>query len=603
LNEFLARMQDRSFTCPDEARGFVTTTIDRLRAEGELPLRVDCRFGHHTELLARAFQACFGLQRDGRIGPRTWTHLDTFAPTSPTPGPPIDDLVGRWRAVLGPTFRDGNNVVELIDGPETFRAMLSAMRTATGEGHYIYLLGWWLDLAESLDVPPPPGSQCPSSRGGPATVRALFTSASEAQVQVRAVLWDQIGTKNSAEVRFINSLTNGAAVLDNHQLAPTLGAHHQKVLVVKGERGLVAFCGGIDINCDRICPAGVCPGGGSGGSASANNAGQPHHDVHCAIAGPSAHDVLGVFIKRWMAAADHEALDRRRGPLKGLGEPVPSAVGHTLVRIGETFNATARLPGGVRRTFRDRSVQEILLAVIGAARQFLYIEDQYLIGMCAAEAIRRAMPALTHVTILIAPSELLPGLNLPRRWELRRAFIDHIRASADGHKLRVFTPMTPGRHGEGQFGPHTYVHAKTLIADDEMAVIGSANVNRRGWEHDSEVVAAIGGPYNTAVARKLRLRLWAEHLAVSEAAVSDPIASKDLWLTAPTRRVRPYDPLGGKDPLWEQGISVDTIDPGMPLAAAPCCVIHGPSCPGASSPVPIPSLAPTERDASPAFLG
>ena len=107
----------------------------------------------------------------------------------------------------------------------------------------------------------------------------------------------------------------------------------------------------------------------------------------------------------------------------------------------------------------------------------------------------------------------------------------------------------PRADGAARFGPHTYVHAKTLVADDEIAVIGSANVNRRGWEHDSEVVAAVVGPGRdgTPVARKLRTRLWAEHLGVAEAAVADPVASKGLWLTArrgacslrPARRHRP----------------------------------------------------------------
>lgn len=41
------------------------------------------------------------------------------------------------------------------------------------------------------------------------------------------------------------------------------------------------------------------------------------------------------------------------------------------------------------------------------------------------------------------------------------------------------------------FGRHTYVHPKCWVFDDELAVIGSANCNRRRWEHDSEIGAFV----------------------------------------------------------------------------------------------------------------
>jgi phosphatidylserine/phosphatidylglycerophosphate/cardiolipin synthase-like enzyme len=408
------------------------------------------------------------------------------------------------------------------------------------------------------------------------------------------MLWDQTGSsKNTAEVAAINGLTNGAAILDNHQSAPLIGSQHQKMLVVRGEQGLVAFCGGIDINCDRICPAGSCPPTTSGGVAiassgsSTSNPGQPLHDIHCQIKGPAAHDLLHIFIKRWFTASEHVRLDRAKGALRGLGEPVPPPAGPALVRVGETYNATTTMPSGVTTTFRDRSVQEILLASISAARRYIYIEEQYMIGLCAAEALRRALPNVDHITILIAASEIS---DLPRRWELRKRFIDHIRADPAGHKLRVFAPCLPGAHGPAAHPPHSYVHAKTTIIDDEVAIIGSANVNRRGWEHDAEVVAAIVGAARdgTSLAAKLRVRLWAEHLRVSPSAVADPITSKGLWTTAPSRRVCPYDPLADTDGFFESRIPVDLIDPAFPLATAPCCAFHGPSCPGGRL-VPAPS--------------
>ena len=604
----LGRRSDPQYPAPIRSTGPVVREVQEALIELGYPLphRANGLYDNETYQMVLAYKRKHNIRTDsgyldGIVGPKTIRHIDASLapsptpprppPPSPPPPPPPVDSVARWTRLLGPACREGNNVVELVDGPETFRSMHAAIRTAINQEHYIYLLGWWLDLDEPLDVPAG-GVACPSARGGPSTIRACFTAASAAGVQIRVMLWDQPGTKNNAEVEFVKGLANGAAIRDKHQLS-LVGSQHQKILVVKGTEGLIAFCGGVDINCDRICPPGACGTSGGGGPAAASsgasgsNPGQPLHDVHCRIAGPAAMDLLRVFAKRWFSNESHARLDSAKGPLRGLTEPPPRPAGRAVVRIGETYNADATLPGGTAlqlpsgtTTFRDRTVQDILLTVIGGAQRFLYIEDQYLVNLCAAEAIRRALPRLDHVTILIPPSEIT---DMPMRWALRKRFIAHVCGGGYPHKLRVFKLCTPSLPGcPPGYGAHTYVHAKMMIADDEVAVIGSANMNRRGWEHDAEVVAAVIGPGRDGalIARKLRMRLWAEHLCVPAAAVADPIASKTLW-RAGRSHVCPYIPVAGTDPY---DLSEGVIDPPMALGSAPCCRIHGPSCPGGRAP-------------------
>jgi hypothetical protein len=93
--------------------------------------------------------------------------------------------------------------------------MMCAMQSAKGQGHFIYLLGWWL----SDDFPV----------AGGVTMRQIFTNASQAGVAVRAILWDEVGKQNTAEVDHINALPSGAAILDNRTL--NFGSHHQKILI------------------------------------------------------------------------------------------------------------------------------------------------------------------------------------------------------------------------------------------------------------------------------------------------------------------------------------------------------------------------------------
>jgi phosphatidylserine/phosphatidylglycerophosphate/cardiolipin synthase-like enzyme len=83
---------------------------------------------------------------------------------------------------------------------------------------------------------------------------------------------------------------------------------------------------------------------------------------------------------------------------------------------------------------------------------------------------------------------------------------------------------------ENEIGTPIYVHAKVCVIDDVWATVGSDNLNRRSWTHDSELSCAVIdselddripldpgglGDGSRKFARALRLSLWAEHLGRS----------------------------------------------------------------------------------------
>ncbi|WP_437380039.1 phospholipase D-like domain-containing protein [Inquilinus limosus] len=134
-------------------------------------------------------------------------------------------------------------------------------------------------------------------------------------------------------------------------------------------------------------------------------------------------------------------------------------------------------------------------------------------------------------------------------------------APALGAKVRIFqlvSPPIPGvappcstrrRVFSPKFGRHTYVHAKCWVFDDELAVIGSANCNKRGWEHDSEIGAFVFDDRVPATAstrtfaQQLRMDLWSEHLDLPAAQLADGVRSAHHWLRPPTTaRILPYCP-------------------------------------------------------------
>jgi phosphatidylserine/phosphatidylglycerophosphate/cardiolipin synthase-like enzyme len=425
-----------------------------------------------------------------------------------------------WKAVLsvngkGVQVRDGNRVDYLVDGFATYQAMHEAISTTFKKepGFYIYLLGWWLDDQFPL-VPRDPES----------TVEKLFAKASkEYGVQVRVMLWKNLlmwplnPKTQERQHNSFNSLPTGGCIID--LFLPTIWqSHHQKILIVKGTKGLIGFCGGLDIALDRI-------------QKVTSHTGSPFHDVHCRIEGDGVCDLADVFVQRWQAHPDSKSFDAK-DHLRGQSDRRPrksTTRGSQSVGIARTFNAYRN----GKWCAEELSVEECLMAAIGAAKRFIYIEDQYLISQKVAEALLSVLPHLQHVTILIPYSSDLPYSQLARAAFVLKLWSD----KATAHKARVFHRLK---------GPHSYVHSKTWIFDDELAVIGSANCNRRGFAGDSEVCATVfdkpSSVKDPSFAQRLRMHLWSEHLGLSKDAVRDA-TNAYAWVTASkAEKVLVYDP-------------------------------------------------------------
>jgi phosphatidylserine/phosphatidylglycerophosphate/cardiolipin synthase-like enzyme len=110
-------------------------------------------------------------------------------------------------------------------------------------------------------------------------------------------------------------------------------------------------------------------------------------------------------------------------------------------------------------------------------------------------------------------------------------------AAAGGERFAVYDL-------ENHPGTAVYVHAKVVIADDVWAMVGSDNLNRRSWSHDSELSIAVldsepdsREPRDPAglgdgarrFARDLRLRLWREHLDRGENDVADLLQPQEAF--------------------------------------------------------------------------
>ncbi len=127
---------------------------------------------------------------------------------------------------------------------------------------------------------------------------------------------------------------------------------------------------------------------------------------------------------------------------------------------------------------------------------------------------------------------------------------------------------------ENHEGTPVYVHAKVRVIDDEWATIGSDNINRRSWTHDSELSCAVvdhpvvysDEPRERGFCLALRLALAREHLDRSEnddrdledpraafAAFRSAAADLDAWHAHGRQGRRPPGRLRSNsvpDPTW-----------------------------------------------------
>jgi len=480
------------------------------------------------------------------------------------PFDPVDNNASIWfpQLIGRSSVRAPNEVVPYIDGHDAFRDIVSAIRTAKRPGHFIYLVGWRMVHNFPL-IDGDSGT----------TIESLFKAASARNVDIRVILYHQFTPlskeDNTDSINFIAQLPTGKAIHDDRVvrggllarlIAPYLGVHHQKFLLVNGEEGLIAFQGGMDINVDRLhFPDATNPFG--------------LHDVHTRIRGLGAASLFESFVERWK---DHPA-SRKFAPIPNQVIEPANVTDDLQVEVGLTYpnsNEHTLFGGGGPYHFAasgEQSVKALVLNGISQSKKFIYIEDQYLFDMGISNALKAALPRLKKLIILItAPVQAVDQLQPVRR---RKEFINNLTGGAQLPTDKVIVCENASGGGKVPF-----VHSKTFIFDDKFAIVGSANLNRRGYTHDSEQNAGIFDTNKKKrffFAHELRMNLWGKILGKRPIDMVDPIASSVHW-TKPIGAIKTYDvnqkePRGDtflakvaddlpgplKDQLWDDGIDPD----------------------------------------------
>jgi len=188
----------------------------------------------------------------------------------------------------------------------------------------------------------------------------------------------------------------------------------------------------------------------------------------------------------------------------------------------------------------ERSILDQYRAAIGAARQSIYIENQFVEVETIVDDLRAALDRGVEVAVVL-PCEPDPAfVKLNSRPE-RAAFLEARDA------LGAYDNFTlVGLAGLADDGQRTgvYVHAKLMLVDDAWGTIGSANLHHYSVFGNAEINASFA---DAGVVRALRCELLAEHLNEDTSGLDSRAALKRLRAVAQAnRRLKDAD-----DPAWQ----------------------------------------------------
>ena len=282
----------------------------------------------------------------------------------------------------------------------------------------------------------------------------------------------------------------------------------------------VAFCGGIDLTIGRwdtrdhlaVDPRRDGPGDAYG----------PRHEVAAAVDGAAARLLAQLAHERWRAATGH-ALAKDVPFASRWPEGLSPSLHNVEVGVART------LPALLERS-EVREVEALDLAAIAAARDVIYLENQYFASRSIAEAIAtRLREAHGPEVVIILPRSSESRLEIQSMDSARQLLVRLLR-SADLHgRLGVYWPTADS-------GVPVYVHSKVIVVDGRLLRIGSSNFNNRSLGFDSECDVAIEAnpalANCTEVEREILLTrdgLVAEHLGVTVRAFRDEVQRRGAF--------------------------------------------------------------------------
>ncbi|KAK4133823.1 phospholipase D [Trichocladium antarcticum] len=303
----------------------------------------------------------------------------------------------------------------------------------------------------------------------------------------------------------------------------------------------------------------------------------PWHDIGMQVVGQPARDLTRHFVQRW------NYVRRGRKPTRPTPFllPPPDCKPEELEAVGlngtcevQILRSASTWSLGISET--EHSIQSAYVKMIDESEHFVYMENQFFVTSTETmnhrmtngigdALVRRIIRAHEQGeewrAVILIP--LMPGfqnevneqdgtsVRLILQCQYRsicrgeHSIFGRVRAAGVEPEdyIQFFSLRQWGKLGNGNLTTEQlYIHAKCIIVDDRIVLMGSANINERSMlgDRDSEVAAVVrdtdmlwstmaGEPYLVGrFAHTLRLRLMREHLGLDVDEILEDERQADL---------------------------------------------------------------------------
>lgn len=304
----------------------------------------------------------------------------------------------------------------------------------------------------------------------------------------------------------------------------------------------------------------------------------PWHDISMQVVGQPARDLTRHFVQRWNYVLRGRKPTRPTPFLLPPPDYVPAdleALGLTGTCEVQILRSASNWSLGLEET--EHSIMNAYCKMIEESEHFVYMENQFFITSCETmnvkivnkigdalveRAVRAHNNGESWRCVIVIP--LMPGfqntVDAPDGTSVRLIMQCQFRSICRGEGSIFGRLRSEGIEPEdyisfyslrswGKIGPRKmlvteqlYIHAKVIIVDDRIALIGSANINERSMlgSRDSECAAVVrdtdmlystmdGEPYLVGrFAHTLRMRLMREHLGLDVDEIMEEERSAEL---------------------------------------------------------------------------
>ncbi|WP_371747436.1 VTT domain-containing protein [Caballeronia sp. Sq4a] len=450
----------------------------------------------------------------------------------------------------------------LIDGSDYFRVLREAITRAE---RTVFILGWDIDSRMKL-TPEGANDGYPEALGD--FLHAI--AAEKRRLRIYILAWDfamlYAFEREWLPVYKMGWRTHRRVAFQMDGKHPLGGSQHQKVVVIDDR---LAFVGGLDLTRSRWDTPAHAPADPHRRDAN-GTAYQPFHDVHSMFDGDAAREVGLLARERWSRACGRRlAIRAHRAAWQGDPWPPSRAVDIDDVQIALSLTEPAYLGRPAVQQIRTQ-----YLDAIARARRSIYIENQYFTSGSIGAALSDSLAREDGPDLAIVVPRNQSGWLQEVTMGVLRARLHALLKQADRHgRYRLLCPTVPDL-GEQIVN----VHSKLMIVDDDLLIVGSANLNNRSMVLDSECNVSIDAGADARIRRaiaKMRDTLLAEHLGCE---VEDVVREREARgglnaaITALSRDRDEHRTLVPLDPVvsheLDQLIPPDAlIDPETPIAA------------------------------------